>query len=167
MPPLGSLGGLPAAHLAPDSRQRISARPDRTSASLCADPVSGLRPAVVGLIIWPRIADRRQRSLRTCSSQSVIGPTIVRGTSSLPTIRLLTRVAISARCGHRSASYCKRVIAGWSRPRSSKKAAMSRLSKSGSSAAGKWPPLGMGVHRRMLYRRSAHSRGGVPASMNW
>ena len=25
---------------------------------------------------------------------------------------------------------------------------------------------GQGVHRRMLYRRSAHSRGGVPSSMN-
>ena len=34
--------------------------------------------------------------------------------------------------------------------RSLKKAAMSRLSRPGTSAAGKWPPLGMGVHRRML-----------------
>ena len=39
---------------------------------------------------------------------------------------------------------------------------MSRLSRSGSSTDGKWPPLGMGVHRTMLYSRSAHSRGGVP-----
>jgi hypothetical protein len=28
-------------------------------------------------------------------------------------------------------------------------------------------PRGMGVHRWMLYRRSAHSRGGVPSSVNW
>jgi hypothetical protein len=62
-------------------------------------------------------------------------------------------------CGH-SHSYSRSV-------RSLKKAAMSRLSRPGTSAAGKWPPLGMGVHRRMLYRRSAHSRGGVPSSMNW
>src|SRR6266699_3138635 len=52
-------------------------------------------------------------------------------------------------------------------PSSSKKAAISRPSSSGSSTDGKWPPLGMGVHRRMLYRRSAHSRGGLPSSMNW
>ena len=30
----------------------------------------------------------------------------------------------------------------------------------------KCPPLGIGVHRRTLYRRSAHSRGGVPSSTN-
>ena len=36
---------------------------------------------------------------------------------------------------------------------------MSRASSSGFSAGAKWPPLGIGVHRRTLYRRSAHSRG--------
>src|SRR4029077_7733238 len=48
--------------------------------------------------------------------------------------------------------------------RPAKNAAISRASSSGSSTAAKWPPLGMGVHRRTLYRRSAHSRGGVPSS---
>src|SRR6266536_1834925 len=44
-----------------------------------------------------------------------------------------------------------------------KNAAISRASNSGSSAGAKWPPLGIGVHRRTLYRRSAHSRGGWPS----
>ena len=44
----------------------------------------------------------------------------------------------------------KPVILGWAAsPRSLKKAAISRPSRSGCSADGKWPPLGMGVHRRM------------------
>src|SRR5882762_10366116 len=48
--------------------------------------------------------------------------------------------------------------------RPAKDAAISRASSSGSSTGAKWPPLGIGVHRQTLYRRSAHSRGGVPSS---
>jgi hypothetical protein len=44
---------------------------------------------------------------------------------------------------------------------------MSRASNSGSSVGAKCHPLGMGAHRRTLYGRSAHSRGGVPSSTNW
>ncbi len=44
--------------------------------------------------------------------------------------------------------YCQ--CGGSSPTSSSKKAAISRLSSPGSSAAAKWPPLGMGVQRRML-----------------
>jgi hypothetical protein len=29
------------------------------------------------------------------------------------------------------------------------------------------PQRGMGVHLTTLYRRGAHSRGGLPSSMNW
>lgn len=47
-----------------------------------------------------------------------------------------------------------------------KNAAISRASNSGSSTGAKCPPLGIGVHRRTLYKRSAHSRGGVPSSTN-
>jgi len=46
---------------------------------------------------------------------------------------------------------------------SAKKAAMSRARSSGSSAAAKCPPLGIEVHRRTSYSRSAHSRGGLPS----
>jgi AraC-like DNA-binding protein len=41
-----------------------------------------------------------------------------------------------------------------------KKARISSTSNSGSSIAPKWPPLGIGVQRWTLKKRSAHSRGG-------
>src|SRR6185312_15846448 len=42
-----------------------------------------------------------------------------------------------------------------------KKAAISCASSLGSSRAAKCPPRGMTVHRRTLYSRSTHSRGGT------
>jgi hypothetical protein len=48
-----------------------------------------------------------------------------------------------------------------------KKAAISPARRCGSSAGAKWPPLGIEVHRRTLYSRSAHCRGGSPSGTKW
>jgi hypothetical protein len=47
-----------------------------------------------------------------------------------------------------------------------KNAAMSRATSCGSSPGAKCPPLGITLQRRMLYSRSAHSRGGWPSDTN-
>jgi glutamate-cysteine ligase len=125
---------------------------------LSGPPAAGVAPAVArlrdeGTGVRLALADRRLGL--ACTGADPARPS--RGSNprpadyepAPPNVRSSPR--LQYRLGAGTDQPVRRVILGWSLcPSSLKKAAMSRLSRSGSSAEGKWPPLGIGVHRRML-----------------
>jgi hypothetical protein len=167
--------GAACTAVRPRSRGCCSgARPYRVSTSRScsgryssgASPCGPLRVPVV-------CGSTGQRPFIPRSTPPRIGPqSLAAGASPLwagcRVLRTVTQSTLAARQSDRRPSTGRSAnVPGSARERdnqiSAKKAAMSRARSSGSSAAAKCPPLGIEVHRRTSYSRSAHSRGGLPS----
>src|SRR4029077_10077964 len=127
------------------------------------DPVgTGLKTGDVN----SEVRDMMLPSTRLCvwNPEMVVPPSELRCHGRRLMVQKLSASHASLHRSHSPIAITSNLVRSVQAHKPAKNAAISRASNSGSSAGAKWPPLGIGVHRRTLYRRSAHSRGGVPSS---